>query len=190
MTGFTATAGSLAASPVRLSTDFSSIRGNSPIQSLAYVFLGGRRVWTFRVEPEHWDRASSILHIDWPAALVPHLSGVSTARLEIRTTADSPATHMAGGDLHFGDSPKELQLVDPRTGDELVLNKWGRLAKSFEAARAELQRAVLESAQGLVSLLNESFGLELFITGGTLLGLVRDGKLIANDDDADLAWPI
>ncbi|MEV8143916.1 methyltransferase domain-containing protein [Specibacter sp. NPDC078709] len=47
---------------------------------------------------------------------------------------------------------------------------------------------MLQSAHSLIALLKKSLGLELFITGGTLLGLVRDGKLIDSVDDADLAY--
>lgn len=178
--------GTLTASRTRLRATFPGSR--APAGSLAYLFLGGRRIWTFRVEPAHWDSSGSMLDVGWPAALVPHLTGVSTARLEIRAEPDLPASSIAEGNLDFGGDTGELQLVDPLTGAELVVNKWARLAKSFEAGDESLQQEILKSAHRLMALLKESLGLELFLTGGTLLGLVRDGKLISSDDDADLAY--
>lgn len=162
--------------------------GPTPVGLLAYVFLGGRRIWTFRVKAEQWDAANSMLDVGWPAALIPHLSGVTGARLEICTAPDSPAIYGADGKLIFDDNAAELELLDPLSGAELVVNKWGRIAKSFESAGDGLKQNVLLSASRIISLLQDTLGLELFITGGTLLGLVRDGKLISNDDDADLAY--
>lgn len=179
-------AGALSSSSTRLITSLP--RNSAPVGSLAYVFLGGRRLWTFRVEAGHWDAGTGTFDVGWPTALVPHLSGVGAARLEIRATPDTPALYIAEGTLDFGGGTKELQLLDPLTGSELVVNKWGRLAKSFEAADEPLQREVMKSADRLMSLLKESLGLNLFLTGGTLLGIVRDGKLISSDDDADLAY--
>lgn len=160
----------------------------SPVGWLANVYLGGRRVWTFRVAADQWDTVNSMLDVDWPAALVPHLSGVAGARLEICRDIGSPATFVADGALSFAGVDSELALVDPLTGAHLVVNKWGRLAKSFESAGEEFKLEVLASARRIIDLLRDELGLEPFITGGTLLGLVRDGKLISNDDDADLAY--
>lgn len=186
MTEAKTTAWTLTSSPTRLRASLP--RSTAPAGSLAYVFLGGRRVWTFRVEAGHWDSVTGNFEIGWPAAVVPHLSGVSAARLEIRAEPDMPASHIAEGNFDFGGGTQELQLLDPLTGAELVVNKWGRLAKSFEAADEALQQEVLQSADSLMSIVKGSLGLDLFVTGGTLLGLVRDGKLICSDDDADLAY--
>lgn len=160
----------------------------SPVGWLANVYLGGRRVWTFRVTAGQWNAANSTLDVEWPAALVPHLSGVAGARVEICRDTDSPATFVADGALRFTDVDTELALEDPLTGAHLVVNKWGRLAKSFENSGEDFKLEVLASARRIIDLLRDELGLEPFITGGTLLGLVRDGKLISNDDDADLAY--
>lgn len=90
--------------------------------------------------------------------------------------------------MSFGEGSKTLSLQDPLTGTNLVINKWGRLAKSFESATSETQNQVLRSAARLGQFLKTELGLDAFITGGTLLGLVRDGQLISSDDDADLAY--
>ncbi|WP_104089436.1 methyltransferase domain-containing protein [Arthrobacter sp. GMC3] len=160
----------------------------TPVGALANVFFGGRRIWTFRVDPAQWDPQLGRLTVDWPPALVPHLSGTSVAKLEILQELGLPASYVAEGTARFRDHSDELQLLDPLSGTELVVNKWGRMAKSFESVNTRLMTDVLASAKSLITLLADTMDLDLFITGGTLLGLVRDGKLIANDDDADLAY--
>ena len=158
----------------------------SPVGDLGSVFLGGRRIWTFRIEDTHWDGASQLLEVPWPAALVPHLVGAAETKLEVSTEPGQPPSYLAKASVTFGGNTGDLALVDPLDGEPLVVNQWGRMAKSFEAVDEKLTRAVLESAKQLTGLLNEKLGLEAFITGGTLLGLVRDGQLITTD--AGLAY--
>ncbi|MGO4384599.1 class I SAM-dependent methyltransferase [Specibacter sp. RAF43] len=160
----------------------------SPVGSLAYVSFDGRRIWTFRVDDGHWVRETNTLLVSWPPALAPHLTGVTTAKLEIRAQAGQPASSTAEATVRFGASTEALRLRDPLTGRDLVVNKWGRLAKSFEADTETFMADVLGSAARLVAVLQDTMGLEPFVTGGTLLGLVRDGQLVAHDDDADLAY--
>lgn len=182
-------AGVLTVTGTRLQAQFPvSDRAQTSIGSLAYLFFGGRRIWTFRIADNHWDVGQSRLDVEWPPALVPHLVGSTSVRLEIHSAATAAAVLVAEVPAQFGPATTKLALVDPLSGTDLVINKWGRLAKSFEAAGEELQHSVLHSAHALVRLLEKELGLKLFMTGGTLLGLVRDGKLISSDDDADLAY--
>jgi hypothetical protein len=162
--------------------------GSSPAGALCDIAFDNRRIWTFRVSAEQWDATSSTLTVAWPPALVPHLAGSTCATLEIRPAAGAPASWSVTTHVAFGPETEPLTLTDPLTGAELVVNKWGRLAKSFEAADDTFKASVLGSALELVEAARAALGLELFATGGTLLGLVRDGKLIESDDDADLAY--
>lgn len=156
--------------------------GVDPVAMVATIHFEGRRIWTFRITEEHW--VTPALTVPWPPALIPHLSGTTTVSLMLDGVADLALETT----VRFGDGDECLSLKDPLTGTDLVINKWGRLAKSFESAPTGAQTDVLRSAAQLIELLRAELGLNAFITGGTLLGLVRDGRLINSDDDADLAY--
>lgn len=179
---------SLTATPTELRARLTVPTDGSPIGALCDIAFDDRRIWTFRVSGDQWDAATGTLAVAWPPALAPHLTGSTAAKLEVRAAAGAPPSSSASANLAFGPGTQPLRLTDPLTGAELVVNKWGRLAKSFEAGDDTLKESVLDSALELVEAARRTLGLELFATGGTLLGLVRDGKLIATDDDADLAY--
>ncbi|MBJ2120842.1 methyltransferase domain-containing protein [Arthrobacter sp. MSA 4-2] len=149
--------------------------------SAVSVLLAGRRIWTFRVPEEGsgWDGVT----IEWPPALAERLRG--RARLAVERDGT-----LIGGEqpVQFDESDTELLLCEPATGIPLVVNKWGRIARSFEGREASLVEGVLDEAERLIELVRDRAGIELFVTGGTLLGPVRDGRILPSDDDADLAY--
>ncbi|MET1063415.1 MAG: hypothetical protein ABWX85_00415 [Arthrobacter sp.] len=161
---------------------------DDPQSALCFVGFDGRRIWTFRTDHGTWDATSGCLVIDWPEALGARLSGYTSLSVSVRSDPSSDPFLEAQADVHFDSSAEPLRLVDPASGADLVVNKWGRLAKSFEAKTDEFMSRVLDSAQDLVSVIKSRMDIDLFITGGTLLGPVRDGRIMPNDDDADLAY--
>lgn len=145
------------------------------------VRFDGRRIWTFRVDEAQRDARGDLV-VSWPPALAERLTG------RVRLGLDAGETLLAEAPVVFGDTDAPLTLVDPGSGTPLVVNKWGRLAKSFEGRDPDLVEGVLHETERLVALVRERFGHELFVTGGTLLGPVRDGRMLPHDDDADLAY--
>jgi LicD family protein len=97
---------------------------------------------------------------------------------------------LGSGDVAFDDEPTRLDLRNQQ-GRWLSVNKWGRLAPSFDgldpAARHALQDRLLDRL-GVVQRELEDLGLQPFVCYGTLLGAVRAGDLIPHDDDADLGY--
>ncbi|MBY5921252.1 discoidin domain-containing protein [Ferrimonas balearica] len=55
------------------------------------------------------------------------------------------------------------------------------------SSEAKKQKTYRELAQ-LLKWVNEEFGTPAFISSGTLLGIVRDGKFIGHDDDVDICY--
>ncbi|MDQ0737040.1 class I SAM-dependent methyltransferase [Arthrobacter agilis] len=143
------------------------------------VLLGGRRIWTVRA-PERDDDGA--LSLAWPPSLAERLTG--RARLAV----EHAGREVAAATVAFDDDPSEFVLTEPGTGIPQVVNKWGRIARSFEGRDAVLIEQVLDEAERLIQVLHSTLGIDLFVTGGTLLGPVRNGRILPHDDDADLAY--
>ena len=143
------------------------------------VLLDGRRIWTVRA-PEPGDDGA--LAVVWPPALSERFTG--RARLAV----EHAGREVAAGTVAFDDHGSDFDLSEPGTGIPQVVNKWGRIARSFEGRDATLIEQVLDEAERLIQVLHGTLGIELFVTGGTLLGPVRNGRIMAHDDDADLAY--
>ncbi|BBE21560.1 hypothetical protein MN0502_04430 [Arthrobacter sp. MN05-02] len=143
------------------------------------VLLGGRRIWTVRAPAPG---GGGELTIPWPPSLSERLTG--GARLAV----EHAGIEVAAATVAFDDAASEFELNEPGTGIPQVVNKWGRIARSFEGRDAALIEQVLDEAEHLIQVLRRTLGIELFVTGGTLLGPVRNGRIMAHDDDADLAY--
>lgn len=143
------------------------------------IRFDGHRVWSARVPYE----TGGTISLRWPRALRQRLTGVTTV-----TVADSASGREIGRseDVRFGWSRARLELVDAR-GRWLAMTKWNRLGPVIEGRDDEIGRLLLENSRRLVDDL-EADGHDVYIVGGTLLGIIRDGGLLPHDDDVDLAF--
>ncbi len=60
--------------------------------------------------------------------------------------------------------------------------------KTFDLKTQGEKKKVFKELSALLTWLNDEFGVAAFISSGTLLGIVRDGKLIGHDDDVDICY--
>ena len=146
------------------------------------VLLSGRRVWTFRAPEPDASAGTGVLEVPWPPALAERLTGRATVAVQ------TGGIVVAETVVQFDGADEDFSLVEPGTGVPQVVNKWGRVARSFEGRDPSLLDEVFDEVQTLLTLVADRAGLELFVTGGTLLGPIRDGSLLPSDDDADLAY--
>jgi SAM-dependent methyltransferase len=146
------------------------------------VLLSGRRVWTFRAPEAEPDAVDEVLEVPWPPALAERLTG--RARVQVQRSGEV----LGECEVRFDGSDGDFALVEPGTGVPQAVNKWGRVARTFEGREPTLLDEVFEEVERLVSLVAERAGIDLFVTGGTLLGPIRDGRILPSDDDADLAY--
>ena len=158
-------------------------------QRVVDLEIDGRRVWSFKeptepvppelVPPGH--EPHLLRYQPWPPVLERMLTG--RFRLGLRTPGADPTEVLA--DLGGTGGPNLADVY----GRPLVVNKWGRLGHTLADASAGLVDRMLDHMDEIRDLIHESTGLPVFVTGGTLLGPMRaDGRLIAHDDDADLAY--
>ncbi|WP_205484557.1 class I SAM-dependent methyltransferase [Arthrobacter sp. Alg241-R88] len=145
------------------------------------ILLGDRPIWSVH-SGEGARRGPGCCIIDWPPALAGRLSGWARLSVLQDGTPLCPTARVT-----FDDSPHQFSLEEPGTGMPQIINKWGRIARNFEGRRAYLIDEALDEACRLVEWMRGR-GQELFVTGGTLLGPVRDGRVMPGDDDVDLAY--
>ncbi|MGX1159776.1 thiopurine S-methyltransferase [Arthrobacter sp. SLBN-100] len=168
----------------RLQADRWSLRlEGPPIPSDATlsILLEGRPIWNVRAG-ETVRPGPDMSVIDWPAALAGRLTG--WARLRVMQDGKALSTTAT---VAFDDAPHQFRLEEAGTGIPQIVNKWGRIGRNFAGERAYLIDEALDEACRLVDWLRGR-GQELFVTGGTLLGPVRDGRVMPGDDDVDLAY--
>ncbi len=143
------------------------------------VQFDGVRVWSFDPRPM---TQNGDTQVSWPEALRPFLSG--TTAFSLRESGSS--NNLASIDASFGSGEGRVRVIDA-AGEQLSVNKWGRLGKSLEELGADVQQRILTNSLTLVTQL-QGLGLRPFVVGGTLLGAVREGRLLPHDDDADIAY--
>lgn len=148
------------------------------------LYLFGRLLWVTRLSRGRTDEQG--WHLDWPELLVPRLAGV--AEFECVVGPEGDELLHASTRVSFGGTEDHFDLRDPASGRLLIINKWNRLAESFVDTDATFIEKVIESTEELSGLLRAQMGIESFVTGGTLLGPVRDGRVMPGDDDTDLAY--
>ena len=147
------------------------------------VCFDGRRVWSFWVlrdsvpTPHGGER-----FIAWPKRLRRFLDGHS--RVELRSHVDDAVLY--DEEHSFGTADARISIVDAQ-GRPVGIDNDGRLQRTFET-RSEAQSAsLLDSVERILDALH-GIGIAAFPAYGTLLGAVREGRLLGHDSDADLAY--
>lgn len=150
------------------------------------VCIDGRRVWTFwslrdtrAVGPQ---RRNPVRTIAWPRPLLKHLDG--TARIDVVESA-SGAVRFAGN-VSLGSGTGEI-VVRNAKGIDLGIDKSGNLVPTFAGRTEEDLADLLDATESALAALR-SLGVEAFIAYGTLLGAVREGRVLGHDSDADLGY--
>ncbi len=157
------------------------------------VCVDGRRVWTFWTrrdsEPVGAPTARRPVPGRWPARLAPwprplraHLHG--TGRITVRDSVTSRVLFDRTVSLDDGAGTIEVRN---RRGVELGIDKSGRLVPTFAGRTERDIDALLDAVDAVLAALRDA-GLEPFVAYGTLLGAIREGRVLGHDSDADLGY--
>lgn len=148
------------------------------------VLFDGRRIWSFwllrdSVQAEEHD-ANRLVR--WPRSLRKYLDG--RARLVVREHVGEAVVF--DEDVRLGTSDREISVTDDE-GRELATDKTGELHRVFAGGDSRDREALLDTIEDVIGAMRE-IDVHAFPAYGTLLGAVRNGKLIGHDSDADLAY--
>ncbi|MDO9456138.1 bifunctional 2-polyprenyl-6-hydroxyphenol methylase/3-demethylubiquinol 3-O-methyltransferase UbiG [Nocardioides sp.] len=163
------------------------------------VCFDGRRIWTFwtRRDTEapsapSWAgdaaKAWPVRVAHWPRPLRQHLHGRSqvTVRDSVTGRVYLDETVSLGTVTSTGTDPAPI-LVRNKRGVDLGIDKSGRLVPTFAGRSDRDIAALLDATEAVIGALR-SAGIDPFIAYGTLLGAVREGKVLGHDSDADLGY--
>lgn len=159
--------------------------GDRPVD----VLVDGRRVWTFwtlrDTEPAlvpvprgPWP----LRRAPWPASLQRRMNGRAT--IAVRDSASGRTYYERELSLGEGDGPIRVQN---REGVDVGIDKSGRLVPVFAGRSNRDIGALLDAVESVLAALR-SAGVEPFVAYGTLLGAVREGRVLGHDSDADLGY--
>jgi SAM-dependent methyltransferase len=145
------------------------------------VCFDGRRVWTFWTLRDT-EGTGPLRRVAWPRPLVKHLDGRSLVAVRDSATG---ATYFEK-ELSLGSGEGRVQVRSPK-GVELGFDKSGKLVPTFAGRSEGDLDSLLDATEAVIAALREC-GLEPFLAYGTLLGAVREGRVLGHDSDADLGY--
>lgn len=143
------------------------------------VFVDGRRVFSY--VPGTAVAKDNPRLLPWPEAIRKFVHG--TARVTVRTRAGRA---VIDDEFVLDKAPTRMRVED-RLGHLQVVDKHGRLQRTFEESGSPDTTAFLDQVEATLAML-EGSGVHAFLTAGALLGAVRDGHLIGHDSDVDVAY--
>ncbi len=161
--------------------DRNGFRWRQESDSVVDVCFDGRRIWS--VDPSEVTRKRGWLKVEWPGPIKRQLDGRVLIQLVEHVSGDS----LGSVEAAFGDSEERIELVD-RAGNPAALTKWGRLVQPFSMTERAAIEQYLDQVEWVIGILRDRCGVPAFLSFGSLLGAVREGKVIAHDVDVDLGY--
>ncbi|WP_370247752.1 LicD family protein [Nocardioides sp.] len=147
------------------------------------VVLNDVHVWSLLPSRDTVERGQQRV-ARWPKALRRHLVG----RADVLVRDHVSGAEVGRVDVVFGgDDSRRVEVVD-KHGAALVLDKYGRLTRPLAAEDDGVLDDFLAQVAELLRVMREEVGVASFISYGTLLGAVRNGRLIGHDNDVDISY--
>jgi SAM-dependent methyltransferase len=146
------------------------------------VTFDGRYVWSFSPARDG-SRTRRGWQVPWPEALHALLDGTAAVRLH---SPESDTLHFDAV-VAFRGNPVELSLADAH-GHPLAIDRAGHLTRVFGETEEASRLQIVEGTARALDDLREKVGVDAHLSYGGLLGAVREGRMIAHDSDADLAY--
>lgn len=166
--------------PAPVRADEAGLWAAVPVGETLDVLIQGRRVFSVVADPPV---TGSEAFLPWPTALVKYLDG----RADVEVCSYATGQTLARGTIVTGSGEGSISLIDEH-GRPVAIHKWGKLNQTFDDIDDAARQSYLDQVERVLAILAADCGLPAFISFGTLLGAVRNGRLIGHDVDVDLGY--
>jgi len=147
------------------------------------VLLNDLHVWSLQPARDT-QQSGGHLVAAWPKGLHRYLVG----RAEVVLRDHVSETVLATGVHVFAGAEDKVVNVTDKDGHPLILDKYGKLIRPLSSEGQDTLDELMDHIERLLQVLNDECGVPAYISYGTLLGAVRNGRLIGHDNDVDLAY--
>jgi SAM-dependent methyltransferase len=161
--------------------DADGITARSGRELVLDVQFDGRRIWSLWLHRDGEPRGRDTF-VAWPKGLARFLDGTAQVSVVVHSTGEV----LYDREHSFGTSTGRIEVVDGE-GNPLATDKTGKLVKTFGNRSSEHVVPLLDATAEVLAALGKA-GVEPFLAYGTLLGAVREGRLLGHDSDADLGY--
>ena len=162
--------------------DDEGVFARSRAERVLDVHFDGRRIWSFWLHRDGIPVDGGHL-VAWPRTLRGFLDGSARVTLREHESPDGAAVYDETVSLGSGEGQISITTKD---GRPIALDKSLRRVQTFDESRSDVE-PLMRAIEEVLGALRQA-GVEAFLAYGTLLGAVRDGRLIGHDSDADLGY--
>jgi hypothetical protein len=147
------------------------------------VLLNDRHVWSVQPRNDTTPGRGGLV-ARWPESLSRYLVG----RADVVVREHLSGTVVATAQHVFRGAPERTVDVVDRSGNPLIIDKYGKLVRPLSAEGGSALDELMDQVEALMATLRDKAGVPAFVAYGTLLGAVRNGRLIGHDNDLDIAY--
>jgi SAM-dependent methyltransferase len=164
-----------------VTVDDHGVTARSRREAVLDLLVDGRRVYSFWLHRDG-TRVGGRWQVPWPRTLQEFLDGTAEFAVVVHETGEQVFQR----EVSLGSGAGRIKIVN-RNGQPLSLDKSWRRVVTFDTRSAANIEPLMHAIEVVLEALREA-GIEAFLAYGTLLGAVREGKLLGHDSDADLGY--
>jgi hypothetical protein len=168
-----------------VTVDAEGVTARAPREAVLDMLVDGRRVYSFWVHRDGTQvgaRGGHRWRVPWPKTLQEFLDGTARFTVVVHETGEK----VYDGEVALGSGTGRIAIVN-RNGQPLSLDRTWRRVVTFDSRTSEQVEPLLDAIDVVLGALRK-VGIEAFLAYGTLLGAVREGRLLGHDGDADLGY--
>ena len=164
-----------------VTVDAEGVTARAPRETVLDMLVDGRRVYSFWVHRDG-EQDGPRWRVPWPKTLLEFLDGTARFTVVVHETGEK----VYDGEVTLGSGSGRIAILN-RNGQPLSLDRTWRRVVTFDSRSGEQVEPLLDAIEVVLGALRKA-GIEAFLAYGTLLGAVREGKLLGHDGDADLGY--